>query len=164
MRKLLNNPWFVGSLCLAAPLLAGRALLRPAAGIDPARAVPAAGDEPVRITVGISPDEKGARAMDSAMQALPIPAVSRDPFAARSPGQTQAGPSETVHLSAVWTENGATTVLLNDRMLQAGDKIGRWRIESATAEGVWITRGRGRHFVALGETVSVNAAAAAEPL
>jgi len=157
MRKLLNNPWLVGSLCLAVPLVAGRALLRPGDGAYPARSETPVGSEPVRIAAENPP---GAAAAE---RTRPLAAASRDPFAAWERGPTPAGATETVQLSALWTENGATLVLLNHQMLKPGDKIGRWQIESATQDGVWITRGAGRRFLALGETVSVSAGAA-EPL
>jgi hypothetical protein len=163
MRKLLNNPWLVGSLCLAVPLVAGRALLRSGDGAYPARPEVPVGSEPVRIADEIPAGSAAAGTIDPSWRSLPVAAASRDPFAARARGPAPAGATETVQLSAIWTENGATLVLLNHQMLRPGDKIGRWQIESATQEGVWITRGLGRHFLALGETVSVSAGAA-EPL
>ena len=95
-----------------------------------------------------------------ALKALVIPAAHwRDPFALQvRTGGTAAAEGkptrpdlvDTVHLSALWTQGGATFSLINDRICQAGDAIGRLKVESATQEGVWISHWQGRSFISLG--------------
>ncbi|HEX3728893.1 MAG TPA: hypothetical protein VHV47_03755 [Opitutaceae bacterium] len=148
MRNLLNKPWFVGLLCLASFALIGRTLLAgraevvsPAAALadpDPALAAPAA---PLSV--------------DAALQALPARSQERDPFAGEA--KAPAGPAETLRLSATWTENGSTLALVNGQILRAGESVGSARVESASADGVWIARGRFREFIALGQAVSLPA-------
>jgi hypothetical protein len=95
-----------------------------------------------------------------ALKALTIPkSVLRDPFAPRVHEEAVTAAAEkpgapdlvdTLHLSALWTQRGATYSLINDQICQAGDKIGRLKIESATQEGVWVSHWKGRDFISLG--------------
>ena len=167
MRKLLNKPWFVGTMALAALLLVGHSLLPSgketgAGAIAPAGTAPSllpaenetAAEEPVRLSVR------------AALQALVTPKSGlRDPFAPRlrtelpaAAVKKPAAPDavDTVHLSALWTQSGATYVLLNDRICQPGDEIGRLKIESATQEGIWVTHWKGRDFISLGGDFTLN--------
>ena len=152
MRKLLNNPWFVAGMALAALILVARVVWSggDAAGSGDAGSAVVAGTE-----AGAEP-EGTARLSDAAiLQALPIPRLVRDPFAVRARIVAVEHPAEpdrvdSVHLSAIWTQDGQTLVVINDRICQGGDEIGRLKIESATREGVWLTHWRGRDFLSLG--------------
>jgi len=159
MKKLLNKPWFVAVLALAAAAFVGNAVYQGVRG-------PAYGSGAPASTEAIAPAEASTVAegetvrlpASDALKALVIPKTAvRDPFAQRAKDETAAvekivAPDlvETVHLSALWTQSGATFTLINDRICQAGDEIGRLKIESATQEGVWITHWKGRDFLALG--------------
>ncbi len=102
---------------------------------------------------------RNAPAADAAAPAAAVPA--RDPFAAR-PRISLAPPVvDTAHLTALWTENGETLALVNDRILRPGDAVGLMRIESATQEGIWFAHAQGRDFVALGGTFTLTTPAAA---
>lgn len=159
MKKLLNKPWFVAVLALAALAFVGNAVFQgtrqpaygsgaPAGSSASAEGEVAAEGETARLPVR------------DALKALVIPkTVSRDPFAPRAKEETATAAAEkpavpdlvdTMHLSALWTQSGATYTLINDRICQVGDKIGRLKIESATQEGVWISHWKGRDFVSLG--------------
>jgi hypothetical protein len=160
MKKLLNKPWFAAVLALAALTFVGNAVYqgtrKPAYGSGaPASATTAAAEgeataegETVRLPVR------------DALKALVLPkTVLRDPFAPRAREEVAIASAEkatvpdlvdTVHLSALWTQSGATYTLINDRICQAGDKIGRMKIESATQEGVWVSHWKGRDFISLG--------------
>ncbi len=156
MRKLINNPWFVAGLAVCALVLIGHAVL-PAAHArltgggfavpGAATAVPAANDAVAPAPVSVS----------DALRALPIAANPRDPFAPKAkpiePQITKITPPDLVdkvHLSALWTQDGATLALINDQICQAGDEVGRIKIESTTRDGVWVTHWKGRDFIALG--------------
>jgi hypothetical protein len=96
---------------------------------------------------------------DEASKLLVAPKTSRDPFAARVV-QTAAAVEtvelpdqiDTAHLSAVWSQNGATLLLVNERMSKVGDVIGRLTIESASQNGIWLTHWKGRDFLTVGKT------------
>ena len=160
MRKLLNKPWFVAVVALVALLLVGHSVLSggneaAAGGVAPALAASAT---PAESEPGTTDPVK--LSVRDALKALVIPANRlRDPFAQRPrteaatvAGEAAAAPDlvDTVHLSALWTQGGATYSLINDRICLAGDEIGRLKIESATQEGVWLTHSQGRDFIALG--------------
>lgn len=91
-----------------------------------------------------------------------------DPFAPRrqrrteEPTATEAAPSETetVHLSAVWEQDGTTFVVLNGRICRPGDVIGRVTIESADRDGVWLTHWKGRDYLHLGQDFTLVTPAA----
>jgi hypothetical protein len=164
VRKLLNKPWFVATLAAAALLLAARSLLfqhAPEAGADggvaPTDVAAAAPDSAAPIAAAAQP----APSIEVALNALAISRAPRDPFAVPAGPAIVAGIPvadfiDRAHLSAVWTQNGATLVLINDVIHQAGDVIGRLTIESATQEGVWITHWKGRDFLPLGGTFTLN--------
>ena len=162
MKKLLNKPWFAAVLAAAALLLVGRAVLSgpraPAYADAAAPAVAPAESETVPAPAAPLP-------VKDALQALFIPAILRDPFALRARVDNTATAAakaelpdlvETVHLSALWTQDGATYVLLNGRVCQAGEEVGRIKIESATQEGVWVTHWKGRNFITLGGDFTLN--------
>ncbi len=156
MKKLLNKPWFVAALAAIALLLVGRSALpwlRVAQGAG-ADVVADAGPD------GAAPGT-ARPSIEAALQAVPLQSPARDPFAV--PAREAAGAAaeavpdavETVTLAALWTQQGATLVLINGRIFQAGDAIGRLRIESASQDGVWVRHWKGRDFIALGRTFTL---------
>jgi hypothetical protein len=166
MRKLINNPWFVAGLALCAVVLIGRAVL-PAAharmtgggfAVPEATSAPSGGEiAGVPAPVSVS----------DALRALPIAAHPRDPFAPKTkPTEIQVAKItppdlvDKVHLSALWTQDGATLALINDQICQAGDEVGRIKIESTTRDGVWVTHWKGRDFIALGGDFTLSTPAA----
>jgi len=158
MRKLLNNPWFVTAMSVLAIGLVWSSLRTADSGRRPAAASYA---EPI-VPVLEQPQPDGATASlspDEILKQLVAPKTSRDPFAARAV-QTAAVEEtvelpdsvDTAHLSAVWSQNGATLLLVNDRMSKVGDTFGRLTIESATQNGIWLTHWKGRDFLTVGKT------------
>jgi hypothetical protein len=157
MRKWLNNPWFVTAMSLLAIGLAWSSLSPAKSSIHRAAVSYA---EPVNNTEE-QPQPDGATpsaSPDEALKQLVAPKTSRDPFAAHTV-QTAAvvetvelpDSIDTAHLSAVWNQNGATLLLVNDRMSKVGDTFGRLTIESATQNGIWLTHWKGRDFLAVGK-------------
>ncbi len=168
MRNLLNKPWFVAVLALVAlafvvqslrpkDLTAGYAGFAP---VNPADAV-VLGAEPV------VNDAAAAQTSDE-LTALTSLAVQRDPFAPGAKSASvlaaieKARPDllDTVHLSAIWNQNGATYLLLNGNIHRAGDEIGRLKIESVSADGVWLTHWKGRDHLELGDDFTLRTPAA----
>lgn len=161
MRKLLNQTWFVALLAVGAIAFVGQALLpgenRTKAGI--AEKVPADPAEGEFTVTDKSPD-----GLNRAMADLTKAADLRDPFTPISVRAAIATPVEvafpdiveTVHLSAIWSQAGTTFVLLNGRICQIGDEIGRLKVESATTDGVWLTHGQSRSQVMLGNDFTLR--------
>lgn len=160
MRKLLNNPWFVTAMALLAVALAWSSL-RPTDSSSSGQNL-ALSTEPVNTatdqplpggpSTGATPAE--------VLKQLIISKTPRDPFASRNaPTATSVETVEqspdlldTVRLTGVWTQNGSTLLLINDRISQVGETIGRLKIESASQEGVWLTHWRGRDFLEVGKS------------
>lgn len=159
MRKLLNRPWFVALLALGAIAFVGHELLpsrprgNPQAFVDPSGDALAAEGEATPGT---------AMPAAAALKALSIPANLRDPFAV-PPKPTavvaEAAPDEIVErlqLSAIWTQGDKTFVLLNGQICQAGDEVGRFKVDSATQDGVWVTWGKNRELLLFGGELTVR--------
>ena len=157
MRKLLNKPWFVGLVALGALLLVVHSIF-------PEVLKPGSGGVGAEI-----PTEEGSTtanaaeslAAGTAVKSLSVPSHVRDPFSVRAKTETISETPEpdlvdTVHLSAIWTQDGQTLVLINNRICQGGEEIGRFKIESATPEGVWLTHWNGRDFLAVGGKFTLN--------
>jgi hypothetical protein len=152
MRNWLNNPWVVAALAVAALALVAKSFyFQSEEGASPA----------ARRSAAIAPLPTGeTAALDGdALKTLLAPSGPRDPFGELSRPEAAAAPAaaatDTVRLSAIWTQNGETFVLIDGHVLQAGDRLGRLRIESATQEGVWIGHGRTRDFISFGRTATL---------
>ena len=165
MRKLLNKPWFAVLLAVAAIALVANALIPRGdnagtgvfGGSDPTPAADAAASELIPTTTA------------AVLKALPIPRLVRDPFALR-PVKVEVAEKEhepdlldTIHLSAIWSQDGQTLLLINDQICQGGDQVGRIKIESATQDGVWLSHWRGRDFISIGGNFTLNTPAAQLP-
>lgn len=170
MRKLLNKPWVVALLAFAAVALVAQSLLdRPKR--RPQRAV--ATDAALALEDSALPASAVAGSIPEALASLSFPESLPDPFAPRAKRvvevvvenrETGADVTETVHLSAIWEQDGSAYVLLNGRICRSGDMVGRITIASIEREGVWLTHWKGRDFVRLGQdfTLITPAAAAAK--
>jgi hypothetical protein len=160
MRKLLNKPWVVAVLAVAALAFVGQSLL-------PKRTPVGTGESGSVYEETTSQEEDGAitgapgakNSIQAALKDLPLSATPRDPFAPSSrPGPVSAAVEktpepdqvETLKLSAIWVQGGATYLLINDKIVQAGDRIGRVTVDSATIEGVWLKHWKGRDFLSIG--------------
>ncbi len=170
MRKFLNKPWFVVTMVVIAVALAGRSVLTGMAAFS----APA----PIAAAVAATESGDGATSAEAvklsardALKALPIPLLKRDPFAIRREIVAEAAPVKApepdlvdkVHLSALWTQNGETLILLNDQICRVGDALGRLRVESVNPNGVWIAHWKGRDFVALGGDFTLTTPAEKKP-
>jgi hypothetical protein len=170
MRKLLNKPWVVALLALVAVAIVAQSLLdRPQR--RPRRAVPETPAEESSDPVAAA---GGAGSLAEALSSLSLPDQVPDPFAPRRLRVAEVaaeirenGPdlTETVHLSAIWEQDGAAYILLNGRICGPGDAVGRITIISIERDGVWLTHWKGRDFLRLGQdfTLVTPAAAAAKP-
>jgi hypothetical protein len=157
MRKLLNNPWVVGGLAVAALAFVAMPLL-PKWGSGPS---PSPVVDDTTSVEGSADDSVGANAPSNITLALKdlVVGAPRDPFAGRTKVQAQAAVAEvaavpdsvdTLRLSAIWVQGADTFVLINGAIRQAGDEFSRFKIESAARDGVWVTHWKGRDFLSLG--------------
>lgn len=161
MRKFLNKPWVVAVLGIAALLIAAQSFLFQGGGTGSPGSPPPAGRAKAPAPAGIPAAPSAPLTINDALKAVGIPEAPRDPFALykrveaplHAPGEPAA--VETVRLSAIWTQNGETFVLVNGKILQAGDNIGRLKIESTTQEGMWVRHWKGRNFMSLGATFTL---------
>jgi len=165
MRKLLNNPAFVGVLALAALVFVGWSFLA-----KPDVAMPAAPGGEVADAAVTENGEEGvdvsALSIPDALKALATPAVARDPFAIPARAETPAAEetaavevTERVRLSAVWVQGSAVYLLLNGRICIPGDKVDRFTVETAEIAGAWIGFPGGRSFLPVGQELAVKTSA-----
>lgn len=169
MRKLLNNPWIVAALALAAVAVVGHSLwpMR-MTGAPAALAVVADETDPLPS----DPASPGVTTPSTdELTALTGTTVRRDPFAPSSKSPSvlavieKARPDllDTVQLSALWSQDGMTYAVINGRIRQPGDEIGLLRIESTTTDGVWLVHWKGRDHLALGGEFTLRTPAAGPP-
>lgn len=161
MRKLLNKPWFVIAMSLLAVVLAWSSL-RPTESSSSGQTA-AISTEPVD-TAADQPLPGGIPASATPAEVLKhliVTKAPRDPFASRNvqsatptaePVEQLPDLLDTVRLTGVWTQNGATLLLINDRIAKIGETIGRLKIESASQDGIWLTHWRGRDFLEVGKS------------
>ena len=159
MRKLLNKPWFVGLMSVAALAFVAHSVFSGGTrfGLGAVENSAVAGTEAEQST-----DETGRTNIFAVVRNLQLPAPMKDPFAIR----IKVDPTvekvvlpdtvESVHLSAVWTQEGNTLVVINDRICEKGDEIGRIKIDAVTRDGVWLTHWKGRDFVRVGGSFTLN--------
>lgn len=166
MRKFLNNPWIVAAIALAAVAFVGHSLWpRAMLGNVAATATFAHETDPLPA----DPTSPGVTTPSGdELTALTGTTVRRDPFAPSSKSLSvlaaleKARPDllDTVQLSALWSQDGATYAVINGRIRQPGDEIGLLRIESATTDGVWLVHWKGRDHLALGGEFTLRTPAA----
>jgi hypothetical protein len=174
MRKLLRKPWFVTVLSISAVVLCTWSLQDQLGGSSraPRRAVtdvPAA--DPATLADRAPEDDAGetdpgsvpaATTVTQTLSAIVYPEKIPDPFSRRD-AQVVAAPEgtdeeaaplpdieETVRLTAVWTQGAARLAVINNRILQVGDVIGRLKVDEVNVDGVWMTHWKGRDFVPFG--------------
>ena len=162
MRKLLNNPWFVGAMALVALGVVVNSVWPSKPRY--AQAAADAADGAVTETGSTDTGDAHSLSIPDALKALAVSSPVRDPFAGTAVAE-KTGAAEkvelpdavdTVHLSAVWIQQGNNLALINDRIVAAGEEIGRLKIESASSEGVWVTHWKGRNFISVGGDFSLS--------
>lgn len=167
MRKLLNNPAFVAVLAVAAVALVGWSVLSRSGSVatytpDPVSTeeAPAVDGDTAAASARLSPAE--------ALRALAIPTAVRDPFSlpaakedleAAPADEAAAATIERVRLSAVWVQGDAVYLLLNGKVCEPGERVGRFAIESAEIGGAWISFPGGRSFLSVGRELAVTTSA-----
>lgn len=169
MRKLLNKPWFVALLAFGAVLFVGQSLLDKRSPSRRGSADSVASTE----TVDQPDDEADAAPAEGtlagALKHLVVPDQVPDPFAPRrartaaeAPETKEQGTFETesLHLSAIWVQDGEVLLFINDRICRPGETLGRITLASVESGGVWLTHWKGRDFLPLGQAFTLVTPAA----
>jgi len=166
MRKLLNKPWFVAVMAVAAIAFVAKAVI----DINRKPQYTANQDAYEETEYGYWSDEydepgdpsptddseiTSIREALAALVATPENPPS-DPFDDEAELIAKGESSEpeqeqmAIHLSAIWAQGSQTLVLINDRIFTVGDSVGDLTIESTTIDGIWVTHPNGRDFVPVG--------------
>jgi hypothetical protein len=160
MRKLLNKPWIAAILAVAAIACVAMAVFSNGQKFGlPGPASPDASASASEDGTAADPSHTTAWGV---VNKISIPSSDRDPFAIKVKATeiVEKAPEpdlvDSIHLSAIWTQEGRTLVLINDRICQDGDEIGRLKIASATPDGVWLTHWKGRDFISIGGNFTLN--------
>ncbi len=179
MRKLLNKPWFVVVLALSAVVLCTWSIRDQVRGGRPRAHRSSVEVTPDAAPAGLADETSDApTASDPAADTppLPIPQVLNtivypkdipDPFARRATTVVAGEPDseaesavpdekETVELSAVWSQGSVQLAVVNNRILQAGETIGRMTIDQIGLDGIWVTHWKGRNFVPFAGTFTLT--------
>jgi hypothetical protein len=163
MKKILNNPWVVGVLALAAVAFVAHSLIpaRSGASVVAVEESEQVSEEPLAAEA-----PGGGGDIRDALKELTVASNARDPFSPRAKAAAvllvaaEKVPLpdivETIRLTALWTQNGATYALINERIQCVGDKVGGLTVETATQDGVWVTHWKGRDFLALGASFTLT--------
>lgn len=165
MRRLLNKPWLVATLALAAVALIGVQSFS-LAGARPV-AMP---EDTAELETVMDADTQGRNAALFALFSTYSPADHlRDPFMvpvkpARDLVRAEAAPlpMEAFRLSAVWVQGTSALAVLNNRICSPGETVGQLTLESVNATGAWVVHARGREFVHVGQEILI--APATQPL
>ena len=155
MRKLLNKPWFVAIMAIGALALVVKVMFFQGDKL----ALPGFTANPPAAEASTSGPARGTAWNE--VNKISISGPIRDPFsikvkaevAEKAPVPDQV---DKVHVSAIWTQDGHTLVVINDRICEDGDQIGRLKIDSASQEGVWLSHWKGRNFVSIGGSFTLN--------
>jgi len=166
MRRLLNKPWLVTTLALAAVALIG------AQTFDLTSARPTA---PAEATVEPEPVlDAGEQANHAALLALfstyspgdhlrdPF-TLPRKPLRGPVPAEAAPPPMEAFRLSAVWVQGTSVLAVLNNRICSPGEHVGQLMLESVIPTGAWVVHAHGREFVPVGQEILIAPATQALP-
>lgn len=165
MRKLFNQPWFVGLLALAAVGFVVYSLWGDRASTSIAAVI--TGEEvPLDPTAPEGVAAHTQLSIRDALKELTLATPLRDPFLSRAVVVAPETVSvekvvlpdltESVTVSAVWIQGETTFALVNGRMYRVGDQIGRLTLESANRDGIWFHHWKGRDFVAIGQAFTLT--------
>ncbi len=158
MRKLLNRPWFAVLLAVAAFLLIGREFLPGSKPVNAGDGLPVPAEEEL-----LEPENGGRLSIAAALKAVRGQGTVRDPFAVpaakadeEGEGMPEPERTERLHLSATWIQGATVLVLLNGRVCEPGETLGRFSVVSATREGAWIAHDGQRSFLPVGQDLVVR--------
>jgi len=182
MKNLLNNPWVVGALCIAAAITVYLRLFDskssspapPPPVAPPVVAAAPVEPPPVPPTAGVAP-------IDTAPTQLPIVGtwidrIVRDPFrlhgederdssTAPLQGIPQPGFSEdanqpgvrtaqTLRLQAIYLNGSNRIAVINSTFVKVGDAIGEFRVSQIDSDGVWLQSPTDKHWVPFGQVAT----------
>ena len=159
MKKLLNNPIFVGLLVALAlgltfwPQLTERFTTRP-------RPLVVATDE--QSVLDLDSDAttlSSPRRIRQVLSDYALPDMERELFIYREAklDLPATAPEEarriatSVHLTAIWRQPGVNLAVLNGRITTVGDLLGEIEVVEINGDGVWLSLHDKRTFLTLGQ-------------
>jgi len=85
------------------------------------------------------------------------PRMSTSPAtdAPSTPGETAPGISESVRLTALWSQDADHFAVLGGRICRPGDTLGSITLDAIADDGVWLSHWKGRDFLPLGESFTL---------
>ena len=179
MKDLLNNPWVVGALCIAAVITVYLRLFDtksspsvPAHPVEqPVAVAPPAPPPPVATVVTVPPGEQSLSQVP--IVGKWIEKITRDPFQrigedgreisagirpGLSPGnlemegnQQLLRPDQPLRLQAIFVNGSKRIAVINSMFVKVGDEVGGFRVSQIKADGVWLQGGTEKHWVEFGQ-------------
>lgn len=168
MKKLLNKPWFVAVLVVSAVVLCTWSIRDQMGmggpstrGPDPVAQPVSTAEEESTEALAAPEGEAGPVSIATTLDAMVFPDKIQDPFQPRQATLVAGEPEpdapvslpdehESIQLTAVWAQGAMRLALVNDRIVQAGDAIGRLKIADVSVDGIWVTHWKGRDYVPFG--------------
>lgn len=145
MKKLLNNPLFVGAMALVAVGVVVMNVVRPTRGpgaphqtTSVKKAVPeeSSDKKPAQPATEMSPEEVADR---DRIRWRQKPAI-RDPFRPKTSvsGKTskRTRAQKQFRLYGIWVEPGVRLAAINDKIVSEGDRIGGYRVDKIKPDSV----------------------------
>lgn len=159
MKRLLNNPIFVGLLVAVAlgitfwPQLTKRFTAHPRPQVVTTEELSAIGLES-DATALTSP-----RRIRQVLTDYALPDLERELFSYRETklelptAAPEAAPRKvtSVHLTAIWRQPGVNLAVLNGRITTVGDQLGEIEVVEINGDGVWLHLHDERTFLTLGQ-------------
>ncbi len=164
MKKLLNNPWFSGTLGLLALLLVANSVLENTSSSYSYQDIVSEDDDSYSDE---TPEATQAPSQFdlASIQALASQSSTRNLFERKKEiiAPVQAAPEKqamaeaTVNVKGIWIQNNIRYVIIDDQMLQPGQSIERVRVERIEQQGVWLSSNQDTgvqdsHFIQPGQS------------
>lgn len=174
MKALLNNPWVVGALCIAALITVYLRLFdtKSRTSVPPPVAQPVAAVGPVEPQPAVTPVT--VQSVDSSGDAGPIVGkwidkVTRDPFqrmqddnrrfsAEITPGDSSEGasppslsPDQPLRLHAIFVNGSNRIAVINSTFLKVGDRVAGFRVSQIKSDGVWLQGATDKQWLEFGQ-------------
>lgn len=171
MKELLNNPWVVGALCIAAIMTVYLRLFDTKSSASVPSAIPEhiaavlpVETQPVAAPVIVQPGESSGGT--APMVGKWMDKITRDPFgrlregegASSAEGRSPTGfvddrerhsehPRLSLRLHAIFVEGSNRIAVINNTFLKVGDKVEGFRVSQIKSDGVWLQGATDRQWL-----------------
>lgn len=165
MRKLLNKPWFVAIMAVAAIAFVANAVMNQSRkpqytaydgtydDSEYADDYDESGDTSLNKNSDISSIREALAVLVAGREESPPDPFDDEKAKLIAMGDSNEPPQEqmAILLSAIWSQGSQTLALVNGQIVTTGDSVGDLTIESTTIDGIWVTHPNGRDFVPIGQ-------------